>query len=160
MTDQLAGWLTDGLTDRPTTWTDWLIYQLTDWLAGWLTGWSPDCLTDWLPGWLTYRLTGWLAGRCTDWPFDRLADYLTDNFLIYFFAHSFICLCICLSIYLPFTQQLQFAVILMHTTSALFLDCGFNLKLLMILWFYCISLILLFTNFYLRAYLSKEKKSE
>ncbi|RMX56989.1 hypothetical protein pdam_00016140 [Pocillopora damicornis] len=56
--------------------------------------------------------------------------------------------------------SLQFVFIVIHATSALCIDCGFSAKLLWTQWLYCISLILLFSNFYLHAYLSKKKKSE
>ena len=56
---------------------------------------------------------------------------------------------------------MQFMAILAHTTLALrATGCDFNPTFLWLLWAYCITLIMLFVNFYVYAYLSKGKKSE
>ena len=84
LTNQLAAWLHDFLTDCQVIWlTDQL--SVSVWLVDWLTDWLTDCImADWLTGeWLlTDRPTNWL----TDWCFlPCLIDRLMDWFIALYF---------------------------------------------------------------------------
>lgn len=49
---------------------------------------------------------------------------------------------------------------LVYMISALYIDCGFSRNHLYLTGIYVFTLIILFTNFYIRSYLEKNKKSE
>ena len=59
-----------------------------------------------------------------------------------------------------FFTQIQFVAILVYIISALYIDCGFSRNQLYLTGVYLVTLIVLFSNFYIQSYLEKNKKSE
>ncbi|KAI4828857.1 hypothetical protein KUCAC02_022929 [Chaenocephalus aceratus] len=55
-------------------------------------------------------------------------------------------------------QLVQFVLFLLHTGYNLFADCDFPDAMNMVVFGYCVSLIVLFSNFYYQSYLSKKKQ--
>ncbi|MBN3302382.1 ELOV4 protein, partial [Amia calva] len=60
--------------------------------------------------------------------------------------------------YLTALQLLQFLAMIIHTTYNLFTDCDFPDTMNMVVFLYCVSLVLLFSNFYYRSYLARKSK--
>ena len=82
LTDQLAYWLADCLTDRPIYTKDltyWLCDRLTHSLTDCRNAPSSNWLTQRLADWVTHRRTKWLAGWLTDQLINRLTDWLIDE---------------------------------------------------------------------------------
>jgi len=50
--------------------------------------------------------------------------------------------------------QVQFCVVLCHTTNAFFIDCQFPRGVMYLNFFYVYSLLVLFINFYVRTYVT------
>ena len=61
--------------------------------------------------------------------------------------------------YLTQMQLTQFLLIFLHSVNACFYDCDFPKWPLMILSFYVIIMIILFSNFYMQSYMSKLKSN-
>lgn len=60
--------------------------------------------------------------------------------------------------YLTSLQLLQFVLLTTHTGYNLFTDCDFSDSMNAFVFAYCISLILLFSNFYYHSYLNRKSK--
>ncbi|XP_021477386.1 very long chain fatty acid elongase 4-like isoform X1 [Oncorhynchus nerka] len=60
--------------------------------------------------------------------------------------------------YLTSLQLLQFVLLTTHTGYNLFTECDFPDSMNAYVFFYCVSLILLFSNFYYQSYLSRKSK--
>ncbi|KAM9796166.1 ELOVL fatty acid elongase 8b [Syngnathus typhle] len=60
--------------------------------------------------------------------------------------------------YLTCLQLLQFLLILTHATYNVFTECDFPVVTNVVVFLYCIFLIILFGNFYRRSYLDKKKQ--
>lgn len=55
--------------------------------------------------------------------------------------------------------QVQFVLLTTHTGYNLFTECHFPDSMNVVVFGYCVSLIVLFSNFYYQSYLSKKAKS-
>ncbi|XP_071792545.1 very long chain fatty acid elongase 4-like isoform X1 [Asterias amurensis] len=62
--------------------------------------------------------------------------------------------------YITVLQLAQFIAIIVHTGYNLTIDCDFPQAFNYAVFFYCISLVMLFSNFYIRAYNSKDLKED
>ncbi|KAL4000467.1 hypothetical protein ACER0C_008238 [Sarotherodon galilaeus] len=62
--------------------------------------------------------------------------------------------------YLTSLQLVQFLLILVHTAYNLFADCNYPDAMNAVVVGYCITLIILFSNFYYQSYLRKTKKQK
>lgn len=62
--------------------------------------------------------------------------------------------------YLTSLQLVQFMLFLLHTGYNLFTECDFPDSMNMFVFGYCVTLVILFSNFYYQSYLSKKKKKE
>nr|XP_006634801.1 PREDICTED: elongation of very long chain fatty acids protein 4-like [Lepisosteus oculatus]XP_015210847.1 PREDICTED: elongation of very long chain fatty acids protein 4-like [Lepisosteus oculatus] len=60
--------------------------------------------------------------------------------------------------YLTSLQLLQFLAIIAHTAYNLFTDCDFPDAMNLVVFVYCVTLVLLFSNFYYRSYLAQKSK--
>ncbi|GAA6080677.1 ELOVL fatty acid elongase 8b isoform X1, partial [Tachysurus ichikawai] len=60
--------------------------------------------------------------------------------------------------YLTSLQLLQFVLLTTHTGYNLFTECDFPDSMNAVVFAYCISLILLFSNFYYQSYMTKRTK--
>lgn len=60
--------------------------------------------------------------------------------------------------YLTSLQLIQFMMFLLHTGYNLFTECNFPNYMNMLVFGYCITLIILFSNFYYQSYLNKKKQ--
>ncbi|XP_013858358.1 ELOVL fatty acid elongase 8b isoform X2 [Austrofundulus limnaeus] len=60
--------------------------------------------------------------------------------------------------YLTSLQLLQFFLFLLHTGYNLFTDCNFPDSMNAVVFAYCVTLIVLFTNFYFQSYLNRKKQ--
>lgn len=58
------------------------------------------------------------------------------------------------------SYQVQFMLFLLHTGYNLFTECDFPDSMNMFVFGYCVTLVILFSNFYYQSYLSKKKKKE
>lgn len=56
-----------------------------------------------------------------------------------------------------FLEQTQFVVIVIYIAIVLRIDCGYSRNLLYLNFVYLITLIMLFSNFYIQAYRNKNK---
>lgn len=61
--------------------------------------------------------------------------------------------------YLTSLQLVQFMLFLLHTGYNLFSDCDFPDGMNLLVFGYCITLIILFSNFYVQSYLKKKKET-
>nr|WJY55135.1 Elovl4 [Paralichthys lethostigma] len=60
--------------------------------------------------------------------------------------------------YLTSLQLVQFGIFLVHTGHNLLVECDFPNAMNMLLFGYCVTLIILFSNFYYQSYLNNKKK--
>ncbi|KAG7235706.1 hypothetical protein INR49_002336 [Caranx melampygus] len=60
--------------------------------------------------------------------------------------------------YLTSLQLVQFLMFLVHTGYNLFTECDFPDSMNMVVFGYCVTLIILFSNFYYQSYVSKKKQ--
>ncbi|XP_003974148.1 ELOVL fatty acid elongase 8b [Takifugu rubripes] len=60
--------------------------------------------------------------------------------------------------YLTSLQLVQFVMFLLHTGHNLFTDCDFPDSMNAFVFGYCVTLIILFSNFYYQSYVNKKKK--
>ncbi|XP_058494032.1 ELOVL fatty acid elongase 8b [Solea solea] len=60
--------------------------------------------------------------------------------------------------YITRLQLLQFVMFLLHTGYNLFTECDFPDSMNTLVFGYCVTLIILFSNFYYQSYLNKKKK--
>lgn len=59
-----------------------------------------------------------------------------------------------------FLEQTQFVVIVTYIINALRIDCGYSRNHLYIAWVYCITLIILFSKFYIQSYINKSDSND
>lgn len=60
--------------------------------------------------------------------------------------------------YLTSLQLVQFVLLTIHTGYNLFTECDFPDSMNAVVFAYCISLIILFSNFYYRSYITRKSK--
>lgn len=60
--------------------------------------------------------------------------------------------------YLTSLQLVQFMMFILHTSYNLFTDCNFPDSMNMVVLFYCVTLIILFSNFYYQSYVTHKKQ--
>ena len=74
----------------------------------------------------------------------------------YGYLYASVTLVICLSV----IPQGQFFILITHTGYGLYINCDFDKRPMIALFFYLISHILLFSNFYRHAYSKSKKRNE
>ncbi|XP_060933509.1 ELOVL fatty acid elongase 8b [Limanda limanda] len=62
--------------------------------------------------------------------------------------------------YLTSLQLVQFVIFLVHTGHNLLAECDFPNSMNMLLFGYCVTLVILFSNFYYQSYLKSKKKQK
>lgn len=57
-----------------------------------------------------------------------------------------------------FSLQVQFVLLTIHTGYNLFTECDFPDSMNAVVFAYCVSLIILFSNFYYQSYITRKSK--
>ncbi|XP_042370085.1 elongation of very long chain fatty acids protein 4-like, partial [Plectropomus leopardus] len=60
--------------------------------------------------------------------------------------------------YLTSLQLVQFLLVLLHSGHNLFTECDYPDSMNLVVFSYCVTLIILFSNFYYQSYLKKKKQ--
>lgn len=63
-------------------------------------------------------------------------------------------------IFFLFLEQTQFVVVQIYIVNALRIDCGYSRNQLYLTWSYLVTLIILFGNFYVKSYRTKNNNKD